>query len=283
MPAHDSMMHRPLVFSRPDMDRVQVKTDIVYKTIDSIRLDFDLYLPRDVPNGMLTPAVIFISGDAPEELSLGPMKQSGQYTGWGRLVAASGLIGVVTNHRSMHQPPQRYVNLAAVAADMADMLAFVQNQGASYGIDVNHLSIVTFSGGSPFALYAALKQRPPFIRCLVVYYGLLDLRHLLTAEDSAEKVKLITEYSPAVQIQRQPETVPPFLVARAGLDQTWINQGLDSFVMEALKHNLPLNVLNHPTGRHAFDILDDDQRSREIIRDTLTFLRRHLNVDIAST
>lgn len=281
MPAEDEMLRRPLVFSLPEMDRVQAKTDIVYKTIGSVRLAVDLYLPPDVPDGALTPAVIFIGGDAPEEMTLGPLKQSGQYTGWGRLVAASGLIGIVTNHRSMHQPPQPYVNLPAVAADIADMLTFMQERGASYGIDADHLALSSFSGGSPFALYAALKQRPSFIRCLVAYYGLLDLRHLLTGDQPPEAVALVNEYSPAAQIQRQPETVPPFLVARAGLDQAWINQGLDSFVTEALKHNLSLNLLNHPTGQHAFDILDDNQRSREIIQDTLAFLQRHLKEERA--
>jgi hypothetical protein len=34
--------------------------------------------------------------------------------------------------------------------------------------------------------------------------------------------------------------------------------------------------MNHPTGRHGFDILDDDARSREIIARTLDFLKARL-------
>ncbi len=37
-----------------------------------------------------------------------------------------------------------------------------------------------------------------------------------------------------------------------------------------------LDLLNHPEGRHSFDILDDDARSKAIIRHTLEFLREHL-------
>jgi hypothetical protein len=38
-----------------------------------------------------------------------------------------------------------------------------------------------------------------------------------------------------------------------------------------------LTVLDHPTGRHGFDTLDDDDRSREIIGLTLDFFVRHLS------
>jgi len=37
-----------------------------------------------------------------------------------------------------------------------------------------------------------------------------------------------------------------------------------------------LDLLNHPEGRHGFEILDDDARSRQIIRRTLDFLRDRL-------
>ena len=38
-----------------------------------------------------------------------------------------------------------------------------------------------------------------------------------------------------------------------------------------------LTVLDHPTGRHGFDTLDNDDRSREIIRLALDFFVRHLS------
>lgn len=45
---------------------------------------------------------------------------------------------------------------------------------------------------------------------------------------------------------------------------------------ESLLGGAPLELLNHPKGRHAFDILDDDDRSREIIARTFDFLKTHL-------
>lgn len=37
-----------------------------------------------------------------------------------------------------------------------------------------------------------------------------------------------------------------------------------------------IEVLVHPQGRHGFDVLDDDARSREIIARTIEFLRARL-------
>ena len=67
------------------------------------------------------------------------------------------------------------------------------------------------------------------------------------------------------------------LVARTGLDHPWLNAGTDRFVQEALARGATLDLLNHPNGRHAFDILDDDARTKEILRRALDFLRERLN------
>ena len=45
---------------------------------------------------------------------------------------------------------------------------------------------------------------------------------------------------------------------------------------EGLQGGAPLELLNHPQGRHGFDILDDFARSREIIARTFDFLKTHL-------
>jgi hypothetical protein len=63
---------------------------------------------------------------------------------------------------------------------------------------------------------------------------------------------------------------------RAGLDHPFLNAGIDRFIQQALATNACIDVLTHPTGRHGFDILDDNPRSREIIARTLEFLRARL-------
>jgi acetyl esterase/lipase len=55
-----------------------------------------------------------------------------------------------------------------------------------------------------------------------------------------------------------------------------LNDALDRFAAKALAANLPVTIVNHPSGPHAFDIFDDSDASREIIRQMLAFMRFHL-------
>jgi len=65
----------------------------------------------------------------------------------------------------------------------------------------------------------------------------------------------------------------PILIARAGLDRAALNTSIDHFVVEALSKNIPLDLKNHPEGRHGFDLLDNVDRSRQIIQQTIEFIR----------
>ena len=66
----------------------------------------------------------------------------------------------------------------------------------------------------------------------------------------------------------------PTFVARAGLDQMpQLNVALDRFVTAALERNLPLTLVNHARGSHAFDLMDDSPASRAVIAQSLAFLR----------
>ena len=51
---------------------------------------------------------------------------------------------------------------------------------------------------------------------------------------------------------------------------------IDEFVQLAIANNVPITFMNHPEGMHAFDMLNDNERSREIIRATLEFIKVHL-------
>jgi hypothetical protein len=68
---------------------------------------------------------------------------------------------------------------------------------------------------------------------------------------------------------------PPMFIARAGLDSPDLNDGLDRFVQAALRNNVAVELFNHPTGQHGFDIEDDNARSREILKRTVEFLQTH--------
>jgi hypothetical protein len=78
------------------------------------------------------------------------------------------------------------------------------------------------------------------------------------------------------KIHNAAHPLPPIFVGRAGWDSPELNRGIDKLVAEALAKNTLLEVMNHPTGRHGFDIIDPNVRSREIIGRALEFLRANL-------
>jgi dienelactone hydrolase len=242
---------KSVVLTISGMEHVEVRRDLEYRRVGDHRLEADVYLPGGLLPDDRLPAVIFVHGDAPPELLLGA-KEWGQYTSWGRLAAASGLIGITFEHRSSEQGTR----LAEAASDVLELVAFVRQGGPGGHVDADRIGVWVCSGGPPMVLPWVLRERPPFVRCVASLYGLMDgAVEALAATDGP---------------------VPPMLVARAGLDTPAINDSIDAFAAAALARNVELDLLTHPAGRHAFDILDDDDRSKHIVALTLAFLRRHL-------
>jgi hypothetical protein len=66
------------------------------------------------------------------------------------------------------------------------------------------------------------------------------------------------------------------LFVRAGLDRPSNNQEIDRLVASALAENAPVTVLNDPGGYHAFEMRNDDAVTRDVIEQTLGYLKRVL-------
>jgi acetyl esterase/lipase len=263
----------PVVYTLPDMEGAIVRPDIVYKTVDTGDLLMDVYYPEDYEGETRLPAVIYVHGDASPEL-LQDAKDWGQYVSWGQLAAASGLIGITFNHRSSEIPTKLY----DVAKDVDDLITYVRENSKSLGIDANALCIWTCSGGSPFGLRSALREDASYIRCIVSYYGIADLKVFYDADATLPHLseEVFYEFSAPNRLSKRTNALPPMLIVRAGLDAPELNASIDRLLTAAIAKNGSLDFMNHATGHHAFDILDDDVRSREIIRTTLDFMKTHL-------
>lgn len=70
--------------------------------------------------------------------------------------------------------------------------------------------------------------------------------------------------------------VPGMSRVRVRRDLAGLNAGMDRFVQAALSKNLTVEVFNHAAGHHGFDVEDDDERTREIIRRAVEFIRAHV-------
>lgn len=257
-----------IVYSVPGMNRVRVKRDVMYKRVAGAELKMDVYTPRGARNSP-RPAVIFIHGGRiPENLRATP-KDWGAYVSFGQLVAASGFVGVTFNHRFY-----AWESLADSQADLIDLIAYVREHAAGLGVDRERIVLWSVSAGSIF-LSQPLRERPPYIRCVVAYYSELDLQGERASVPQSVTDETLREFSPLYHLSAGGKGFPPLFVARAGLDDPGLNAGIDRFVQAALARNLTVEVVNHATGHHGFDVEDNNDRSREIIRRTLEFIRSH--------
>ena len=156
------------------------------------------------------------------------------------------------------------------------MLSYLRQKAAGLKIDENRFALWACSANVLTALTVAAGARKEFIKAAVLYYGLMltpdqKFRDTVTALNkqvnfSMAGIDAIKNWHPDL----------PYFIVRAGKDLAEFNQTLDYFVAAALANNAPLTLVNYSGGRHAFDMYDDNEQSREIIRATMEFLKFNL-------
>lgn len=265
IPTFDEMVRLRVVLRLPEMDAVGVHRGLVYRTAAGQPLHMDVYSPPRPARAR--PAVLLVHGGPTPRTGA---KNMGVFVSYGELLAASGFVAVTFDHRFL--APDR---LSDAREDVAAAVEYVRSDGVQLGIDPDRLALWAFSGGGPF-LAAPLRERPAWLRAVVAYYAMLDLSQPPAGTDDTIGPERRREFSAVEGLGEEARSAPPLLVARAGLDSPWLNDGIDRFVQAALAKGATLDLLTHPDGRHGFDILDDDARSRQVIERTLAFLRDHL-------
>lgn len=259
---------RRIVHHVDGMRDVRVQRDVVYKRDAGTDLKMNIHAPARLSGDARVPAVFFVhGGPIPEQFM--PPTQWGVFVSYGELAAASALVGVTFNHR-LYTPS----DFERSQSDVAAAIEYVREHATELNVDADRIALWYFSGGGPL-LTAVLRDRPSHVRCVLAFYAFLDVRHTVPADADAARVARAAELSAAAHVRSKGAGLPMF-VARAGLDQPLVNQAIDVFVQEALAGNAPLELMNHPGGRHGFDILDDDERSREIIARAVAFAQVHV-------
>lgn len=269
MPNPEEMFKKESVFRLEGMDQAAVQKDIRYSEQGSDLL-LDLYFPPEHARDEKLPVVALVHGDAP----VSGLKDSGEYTSLGRILAASGLAAAAFNHRSL----MAGAGINDITDDIDNLIAFLIHNADKYGIDENRIAVWSFSAGVPFGLYAGLHHKPAYIKCMAAYYGFGDFPALYKLLNKAiDSDDLDVKYSLVHLLSQNPDQTAPLLIARAGMDIIpGLLESLDGFIMAALKNNVPIEVYNHPAGGHAFDLYNDEPRTHEIIKKTLEFFKIHL-------
>jgi acetyl esterase/lipase len=266
------MYHKPIVYKIRGMETVEVHRDIAYKAADGTDLKMDIYVPPGLAAGACVPVVFFIHGGfIPRTITFLP-KEWGVFQSYGRLAAASGFVGVTFNHRYWGWTRE---DMERSFEDVRDAVRFVRGHAGDYHVDADHAALWAFSGAGPH-LSIPLREKLDFVRCLVSFYAILDLAPAAKAQSLDPDKEGAAGFSPISCLRKEGLRLPPMFIGRAGLDAPSLNETVDRFITQALARNEMIEVMNHPGGRHGFDILDDNERSREIIIRALEFIKTHI-------
>lgn len=251
-----------LVYDMRGTANVVVQRDLEFAGADGRALALDLYLPAGAETRSLVPAVVLVAGyrDEGMQARLGcRFKEMQSNVSWARLIAASGMAAITYTNR---EP----------AADFLALLTNLREKQTTLGVDASRLGLWSSSGNVPVALSAAMRDASSRVKCAALLYGfMLDLDGATSVADQAKTYGFATPCA-GRSMDDVVRDVPMFL-ARAGRDQfAGLNATMDRFVAGALAANLPLTLVNHAGGPHAFDLFDDTETSREVIRRVLAFL-----------
>jgi len=250
-----------IVYQKPKMEKVIIKNNLVYKSLDDKKLTFDLYYPPDYKGETNIPVVVIILGYT--NVSGKMLKDWTVYKDWAKLFASSGMA--VINYGTMNP-----------AADIEDLLTYIREHAAEYNLDKDSIGIWSCSANVLTALTITMAEKREYLKCAALYYGLMltpDHKFLKTAQNLKKLANFSTE---GLEKIKQFHTDLPLLILRAGKDRKEFNQAIDYYISQAIAANIPLTLINYTEGHHAFDVLDDSEKSRDIIQQTVKFYKYHL-------
>ena len=262
---HSDIFTRRVCLRLDGMEDVSVRRDVAYAPADH-RLGMDVYYPPDEPRDACYPAVVIVAGyPGAMEPRRTPLsyKQIGWTVSMCQLIARSGMVAIAYDNR---EP----------VTDLHALFERLHEQGRSFKIDPGRIGVLAVSGNVPTALATIMHDAKRAPICAVFGYGcLLDLDGATDVADAARQFGFVNPGTGRTIADLRQDV--PLLITRAGRDQfPAMNASIDSFIGHALRANLPVTLANHAGGPHAFDLFDDSRASRDILRQTLRFLRQHL-------
>jgi hypothetical protein len=256
--SQEPISRRSVLYTIPGVDDVIVRRDVPYG--EGLVIGF-----YAMPRSKHAPAVVIAAGypDPGFKKFVGcKFKEMGSTVSWARLFAASGFIAIAYENRD----PVR---------DLAELFRSLRRDAASMGIDPSRIAVWASSGSGSLGLSTLMMGQVP-VKCaaLCTPYT-LDLDGTDVAEAS-KKFGFVNACAGKSMNDLSPDV--PLFIARAGADESpHLNPTLDRFVSAAVRRNLPITLVNHHTAPHAFDLFDDSEKTREIIRQILAFLQFHLD------
>lgn len=175
----------------------------------------------------------------------GPVKSSKSLKDWGfmqswaNLLCSKGISAAAIHHDFCSR-----ANLELSQNNICDAFTTLKSLLSNR----SKIVIFSFSGGGQL-LDKLFSERVNEIHGAVFYYALIS--NFLLSDKSKDF---------------------PTFIAKAGLDRKNINLSLDKYSSKLNKNGTKCELMIHPEGKHGFDIVNDDDVSKDIIKKTIKFI-----------
>ena len=232
-------------YPEPSPEAVRITRGVRFATADTLHLAMDVYRPANTRGS--SPALIFYIPSWTAE-GKSAREASDWIKSWARVAAANGLVGIIPDLRAKPGTGNSRVPTSALGDDFQRLVAYIGDHASEYGIDPERLAVFSASGAAWAALPAVQDPHMTAVKAAVIYYGSADITKF--------RVDL------------------PMLFVRAGLDSRSMNASIAKVTDLAVSQNAPVTVLNYHTGHHGFESRDDNAATRQIIDETIDFVKR---------
>ena len=170
-------------------------------------------------------------------IASGAQRSNFFYKPWAEIAASRDLVAILPDLRD-----------DSFEKDFDALIAHLTANASSLGIDRDRIALYAGSGNVSRALPLVQNPKQTVVRAAVMYYG------------SAQ----VSEFRRDL----------PILMVRAGLDRPPVNRAIADLATLAANQNAPLTLLNYAGGHHAFEIVDDEDATRDVIDTTIEFVKR---------
>lgn len=208
----------------------------------------DIYYPRAMDLHEARGAVIIVSGDTDnhaKDYYGRTLKDTDQYMQWGQVIAEEGLIAVtyeLGNPQAALENLMTWIveNQKYLGIDTQKIGFFSSNEnGCSVGLETIIKDSTKYTGPKPiFSIY---------------YYGLMPLR----------SKELFTD-------------IPILTVQTKDLWDRGLPASMEEFNQRAIADGAMIKALYYPEGSHYFDCREDTPRTREILEETVHFMKDNM-------
>lgn len=264
--AIERLVHAPIALDLPGTDAVTIRRGLDYTGTAHRRKRMDVYLPMH--GGRPHPVVVLVHTATRSDLDIPPTEWNNNISR-ARLLAASGFAVAVFNHELRYYPMRPQLH----APDLLRVLEYLRAHAPELGIAADRTCITAYGDGAPL-LSTFMQESPPQVRCLVMFYPLVDIREpRFVAADEPEETK--SAYSPLIQLARHAARVPPLLILGAARDAADNVADLQRMERVARGFQARLELRMHP-GAAAFDVAEPNAATTELLQNWLQFLRQHL-------